>query len=246
MDTEPRMMTRTIAGNIVAFIVAAVVLLFFLLALGTGVVWAAIAAAGAYGLSLLVVPGLPSRRRTALPPGLDKQLIGEVVGEARVRLEGLRRKSRLLSDQRVRLKALSACTTADKIVVELERDPRRIQSARPFLTYYLDATDRIVTQYMEISARKASGESIQQTLAKVEPTLDVIDRAFERQLESLLHDDVIDLDAEISLLQKTAKLEGVTIDLATTGALEPAPAAQPDEPPLLDRGTGSDDEHRTA
>lgn len=227
MNDEPRMMTRTVAGNVVAFLVAVVVLLFFLLALGTGWVWAIAAGVVGYGLSLLVVPGLPSRRREALPPGMDKELIEEVVGGARAGVERLRKKSRLLPDPEVRLKALSACTTADKIVRELEREPRRIQSARRFLTYYLDATDRIVTRYMEISSRKVEGESVQQTLAKVEPTLDVIDRAFDRQLESLLHDEVLDLDAEISLLRKTAELEGVPVELPSGAAAElPALAAE--------------------
>lgn len=221
------MMTRTVAGHFVAFIVAAIVLLFFLLALGTGWVWAVAAGVVGYGLSLLVVPGLPARKKGMLPVGLDADLVTEVVGEARTSLERLRRKSRLVGDPDVRRKALSACTTAAKIVVELERKPKGIQSARPFLTYYLDATDRIVTQYIEISARKVEGESVQRTLARVEPTLDVIDDAFERQLESLLHDEVLDLDTEITLLQKTAKMDGL---LSAVPSAEPAagpPASRP-------------------
>lgn len=228
-------MSRKAAGNVLAVIVAAFVALFFLLALGTFWVWALVAAAAGYGLTLLVIPGLPRRtgdeRLAGLAAaGVTKEAVQQVIGDAEAAVARIRTASRRVSDPGVRQKAQQACVTAGKIVAELKRDPKDIQSARQFLGYYLEATERIVTRYIEISARHASGQSVQGSLARVGPVLETIDGAFERQLESLLQDDVLDLDAEISLLNKTAKMDGLLDDLS-------APAALAAELPAADAAT---------
>jgi 5-bromo-4-chloroindolyl phosphate hydrolysis protein len=217
-------MSRKAAGNVLAAIVAIIVGSFFLLALGTFWVWAVLAAAAGYGLTLLIIPGLPRREADQLPPGLTKETVAQAIAEAEAAVDRLRVMSRRVGDPGVRMKALKACATAGKIVDELRRDPKNILGARQFLSYYLDATGRIVTRYVEITARKSSGPSVQAALDRVEPTLETIDQAFERQLESLLNDDVLDLDAEMSLLQKTAKMDGLIDEL---GAVAPRAAALP-------------------
>jgi hypothetical protein len=225
-------MSRKAAGNVLAVMVAAIVALFFLLALGTFWAWAALAAAAGYGLTLLVIPGPPRHDASQLPPGITEETVQQTIGDAEASLARVRRVSRLVSDPSVRQKALQACDTAVKIIAELRRNPKNIQSARQFLGYYLEATGRIVTQYVEISARHVSGESVQSTLARVEPALETIDDAFQRQLEGLLNDDVLDLDVEISVLTKTAKMDGLLDDLsapARRAALPTADAAASDD-----------------
>jgi 5-bromo-4-chloroindolyl phosphate hydrolysis protein len=229
-------MSRKAAGNVLAVMVAAIVALFFLLALGTFWVWAALAAAAGYGLTLLVIPGLPRRHASQLPPGVTEETVRQTIGDAEASLARVRKVSRLVSDPSVRRKALQACDTAVKILAELRRDPKNIQSARQFLGYYLEATGRIVTQYVEISARHVSGESVQSTLARVEPALETIDDAFQRQLESLLNDDVLDLDVEISVLTKTAKMDGLLDDLSAPAAPAALPTAD---------AAATDDGHQT-
>jgi 5-bromo-4-chloroindolyl phosphate hydrolysis protein len=207
--------------------VAAIVALFFLLALGTFWVWALLAAAASYGLTLLIIPGLPRRRAREYPVGLTKESFEEAIGDAEAAVARIRTMSRRVSEPSVRQKAGRACDTAVKIVAELRRDPKHIQSARQFLGYYLETTERIVTRYVEISARHASGEGVQRTLARVEPALETIDEAFRRQHESLLHDEVLDLDAELSVLDKTVKMDGLLDGLN-------APAVQAAELPAGD------------
>ena len=202
-------MSRTAAGNVLAFITACVVFAFFVFALGTGWIWAAVAAVVAYGLALLIVPGLPSRRRPETVGGLSREYIDQTLDEAEDAVRRIRRTSRRVSDAEVRRGAHAACTTADKIIAELRRDPTYIQSVRRFLNYYVDATDRILERYLELSRRKSDAESVQSALARVAPALQVVNEAFERQYEGLLHHDVLDLDAEVMLLQKSAKMDGL-------------------------------------
>ena len=59
-----------------------------------------------------------------------------------------------------------------------------------------------------------------ETLARAETSLDAIQRAFDKQLAGLLEHEVIDLDSEVALLEKTVQMD----DLMS----RPAPAADTD------------------
>ena len=99
------------------------------------------------------------------------------------------------------------CVTARQILAEIQKRPERIDVARGFLTYYLEAAARIVAGYEQLVARDSSSPEVQKTLAQAESSLPGIQRAFDSQLESLLQLDLLDLDSEIALLDKTVQME---------------------------------------
>jgi hypothetical protein len=96
--------------------------------------------------------------------------------------------------------------TADEILQELGKNPERIELARGFLTYYLDAALRIAGGYQELSKRSNPPPEVRATMAQAEDSLPGIQRAFDSQLASLLQMDLLDLDSEIALLDKMVRL----------------------------------------
>jgi 5-bromo-4-chloroindolyl phosphate hydrolysis protein len=97
----------------------------------------------------------------------------------------------------------------EKILVGIRKDPSKLHNARQFLDYYLDATIKILTKYVDISAQNVKDAGIQASLARVEGMLGTIKDAFDAQLARLLSNDVMDLDSAIQTLKQTIEMEGL-------------------------------------
>ena len=108
----------------------------------------------------------------------------------------------------VRAKVDALASTAQRILFELRDEPRRLSLARGFLTYYLTrpsasspGTPTSPAGTLPSGGRRRSGARRRD--------LDTLQRAFDRELVTLAQTDLIDLDAEISLLETTARSESV-------------------------------------
>jgi len=102
-----------------------------------------------------------------------------------------------------------------RILEDLKADPSDFRQARQFMDYYLDATVKIVQRYAELYGKASSAPDIQETLKRVEDTLDTIKEAFEKQLRILMENDKLDLDTELTVLRRTIEMEGLGKDPVT-------------------------------
>lgn len=109
----------------------------------------------------------------------------------------------------VRIDILDICATANDIFDDFVKDPKDIKAARRFILYYLDTTERIVTKYYQLSKAPYLSDEAKTTLKNVENTLGMIKDTFRKQLKKLTENDVLDLDAEVKVLQNTIKQEGI-------------------------------------
>lgn len=151
-------------------------------------------------------PLLAAAERPALPKGMD-EAAAEVLSPARSQVDSLIEHASSISKASVREAVVRLSRTADQIIAELAGHPRKLDAARGFLTYYLDAAQRIVEGYVYLSAKQSSSPEIGRTLARAEESLLVVQQAFDRQLANVLEDRALDLDSEIELLERTVKSE---------------------------------------
>jgi 5-bromo-4-chloroindolyl phosphate hydrolysis protein len=121
--------------------------------------------------------------------------------------EGKRYHNRRKHDVRVNI--LEICATANDIFDEFVKDPKDVKRARRFILYYLDTTERIVSKYYQLGKTPYLSDDAKKTLKNVENTLDLIKDTFRKQLKKLTENDVMDLDAEVKVLQNTIKQEGI-------------------------------------
>jgi len=180
--------------------------------------------------------------RPALPQSPDVEA-REVVAAAHGMVLSIIEAADGIQKPDIRGRVARICGTAEEILAELGREPRQVQLARAFLAYYLEAAQKIVTGYADLSRTSSPSPQAAQTLARAEASLDSIQQAFDQQLAALQEHRVIDLDVEVEVLEKTVRM-----DAGAAGAevLEPmedlsaAPPASPAEP--LPRSTGSSGE----
>lgn len=132
----------------------------------------------------------------------------KAVKEGLEKLKNLRNNTRMIMNNEIASKIQDICKTGVEIFEYLDKNPEDISKARQFINYYLDATEKIVNQYVELSGRKDKTKEIEESLARVEAMLDSIKETYSKQLHNLLEDDLLDLNTEIKVLEKTMKYEG--------------------------------------
>ena len=197
--------TRLIVIGLVAGFAggAAFALLFFLV--GLALLWAVVSGVGVFLASAYLSLRTP-KRVYLVADGYDKKAVETILTEGRKKLRELDYCYVQVDNIEVKKKISNLYDLASQIFGEIERDPKNIKNVREFITYYLDATVNIMTNYGELS-KDASTPEIKEIMAKVEGSLDTIKSAFEKQLASLHVDDIWDMQAEVALLEKTVKMK---------------------------------------
>lgn len=151
-------------------------------------------------------PLLSAAQRPALPATIEEGA-AEVLQPARAQVDALLEQAATIGKVNVREAVVALCRTADQIIAELAAHPRKLDAARGFLTYYLDAAKRIVDGYVYLSSHRSSSPDIEKTIVRAEESLHVVQQAFDRQLAGVLEDRALDLDSEIELLERTVRSE---------------------------------------
>ncbi len=164
-------------------------------------------------------PLLPKAERAALPAGVDAG-VAQVIDSATERVDEIMATAQEITRPEVRDRVARLCVTAEKILDELRKEPRQLDLARAFLTYYLEAAHRIVRGYVGLATRDVKSADVAVTLERAESSLDAIQTAFDKQLEGLLQHEVIDLDSEVALLEKTVQMDGLMSSTAPGGLPE--------------------------
>ena len=132
----------------------------------------------------------------------------KVISEGLEKIYHIRNSTYLIRDSGVAEEVAAICSVGLDIFAELKKEPEEIRKSRQFLKYYLDSTVTILDRYAELSRRKDKTPEMLESIAKVEKMLPDVKETFRRQLAALLENDLLDLNVEISLLDKTMKMDG--------------------------------------
>lgn len=101
-------------------------------------------------------------------------------------------------------------TLVDKIFDRVEQNPENISDIRRLMEYYLPTTVKLLEAYEELDAQPVQGENIISSKKEIEKTLDTLNVAFEKLLDSLFKDTAWNVSADISVLNTMLAQEGLT------------------------------------
>lgn len=100
----------------------------------------------------------------------------------------------------------------DKIFDRVEQDPDSVDDIRRLMEYYLPTTIKLLEAYQELDAQPVYGENIRSSKLEIEATLDTLNLAFERLLDSLFQETAWDVSSDISVLHTMLAQEGLMDD----------------------------------
>lgn len=91
-------------------------------------------------------------------------------------------------------------------------NPEIVPDLKKMMDYYLPMTVKLLNAYADMDAQPVQGENIRNSKAEIEGTLDTLNLAFEKLLDSLFADTALDVSSDISVLHTMLAREGLTDD----------------------------------
>ena len=134
----------------------------------------------------------------------------EILDEGMACIETIRKVNDELPDPVISEKLDKLERVIGLIYVRLQKNPEKLDSMKRFTDYYLPTTIKLVRAYREFEQSEMDTERIRDSKAQIEQTLDTINLAFGRMLDSLYEEDTLDISTDIQVLKTLLAQEGLT------------------------------------
>ena len=96
-----------------------------------------------------------------------------------------------------------------KLLRYLEKNPEKLPTAAKFIDYYQDRAAHLATKYAELEETGINTADVEDLKRRVKTALSEMNNAYAEQFAVVLNDRIIDMDAELKVLQQTMIEDGV-------------------------------------
>lgn len=143
---------------------------------------------------------------------LEKDEIESTIKIGRNYIEQIKNIKNELYKEEIAIKLDKLGNISNQILVQVEKNPNKIQEVNKFINHYLPITIKLINSYKDINNQSVQGENIENAKLEIEKSIDLINSAFENLLDDLYEDVVLDISTDISVLKTLFKQEGLTED----------------------------------
>ena len=203
-------MNSNYTKSIISGIIGGATFIIFYLVIHVVIIISIIAALGAF-IAMNLILMSPTFYGVSMA-GLNEsaiEVITKTIEEGSEKVLKIRKLSRNINKLNIRTKTEEICVIADKIFLQLKKNPKGVSYIKKFLNYYLDAMETIISKYQDISSQDINSDEVEGALIKVENFLDRAKKTFIVQQERLVANDIEALKMEVSLFEDTMKSEGI-------------------------------------
>lgn len=99
-----------------------------------------------------------------------------------------------------------------KILERAAEHPEVISDLQKMMDYYLPTTVKLLETYRDLDMQPIQGDTISKSKAEIDSTLDLLNDAFERLLDSIFKDAAWDVSTDITVLHTMLAQEGLIGD----------------------------------
>lgn len=136
----------------------------------------------------------------------------ETLSEAERILRQIRADNDLIDDEAISGKIDVIEDLTRKIFAFQEKNPDKADENRTFMNYYLPQTLKLLETYARLEASGADVANVHTTKQKISEGLDKLIGGFQRHLDKLYSSDVIDITADIRVMEQMLEKDGLTED----------------------------------
>ena len=147
------------------------------------------------------------RNRKNTPPEVQ-----EVLNKGNEFLDKIHRSNDAIPGEEISAKISRMELIVEKIFERAQKHPEIIPDLKKLMNYYLPMTVKLLDAYEEMDQQPVQGENIQASKKEIEDTLDTLNQAFEKLLDSAFQDTAWDVSSDISVLHTLLAQEGLTDD----------------------------------
>lgn len=98
------------------------------------------------------------------------------------------------------------------ILAVVKRQPEKKDAVRRLMEYYLPTTIGLLEKYVLLQQQGGQGENIEQAMRKIKDVVGSMVPALKKQHDDLFELDVVDITAEIRVMEKKLAAEGLSAD----------------------------------
>lgn len=142
-------------------------------------------------------------------PLTGDQTVDGLVQRGQEMLSKIRAENDLIPDEELSAKIDKLEDISNKIFLTVVEHPAKAPQIRRFMEYYLPTTLKMLTGYRKVDERNVTGENAQTMKKNVEDAMDVVLAAFDKQLDQMYHDDMLDISTDIDVLETLLKQDGL-------------------------------------
>ena len=136
--------------------------------------------------------------------------VQKVIEQGKEYIRKLRKSNEAIDGTEISNKIYRIEVLTQKIFQRVEEHPETIRDIRQLMEYYLPTTIKLLDAYESLDRQPVQGENIQSSKQEIEATLDTLNLAFEKLLDSLFKDIAWDVSSDISVLNTMLAQDGLT------------------------------------
>ncbi len=144
------------------------------------------------------------------PATTGDEQIDELLADGREAVSELQQIGTEVKDPAVAEKVGKICDLTEKLYDDVRKDPSDFRPVRRFTDYYRPTTAKLLHRYIELQDSEIGGENISDAKRRIEDMLDSIVTAYQKELNSLYENDLVDITADIQVMEKKMAAEGLT------------------------------------
>ena len=142
-------------------------------------------------------------------PKTGDSAVDSLVEKGQEMLAQIRRENDLIPDARLSERMAQLDDVADRIFRTVAEKPQNAPQIRRFMDYYLPTTLKMLAGYRKMDERQLSGGEAEKTRAQIQEAMDMVVGAFEKQLNTLYQDDMMDISTDIDVLETLLRQDGL-------------------------------------
>ena len=140
---------------------------------------------------------LPAQARQAIQKGQDY-------------LKAIHEKKVAISDYDMTVKLTELENILKKIFKRVETHPEVVTQMRKMMDYYLPTTVKLLDAYVQLDKQTIEGVNIVAAKSEIEESLDTLITAYEKLLDDLFQDVMLDVSTDIAVLNTMLAQDGLT------------------------------------
>lgn len=130
-------------------------------------------------------------------------------------IEKIRRSNDAIPGEGISRKISRMELIVQKIFERAKTHPEIIPDLNRLMDYYLPMTVKLLKAYEDMDSQPVQGENIASSKKEIEDTIDTLNVAFEKLLDSVFEDTAMDVSSDILVLNTVLAQEGLTEDELT-------------------------------
>ena len=142
-------------------------------------------------------------------PKTGDSAVDSLVEKGQEMLAEIRKENDLIPDAELTAQMNQLDKVANQIFHTVAEQPAKAPQIRRFMDYYLPTALKMLTGYRKMDERQVKGQNANEARAQIREAMDTVLKAFDKQLDALYQDELLDISTDIDVMETMLRQDGL-------------------------------------